>query len=666
MGICHDTRRRCTAGSTATTEMKVNKKSPIRSHTRIVPALLLAGVSPTALLADEVPITTLAPITVSAHGGSGIPYDQSGVSVTILDTDELRKEGVLNLQEAMTRAPGVYVPMQGGSMQHGNSNNISIRGMSGGQNILPMMDGMRLYDNSNGCNLTPNLVARTTIFDIGTLEVLRGSQGAIYGNGAKAGVIYMETPEGQGEPTCSIFNEFGSFSSYTGNMTAQGQKGDFSYFLSATYETKDNDLKRVDGSRPAAKNAGHFENWQEALRLDYRPDKDTHARVTYRRSDTRYNNGQNLWGEPHYKFRTNLLSGAMEKRITHAFATELSAGYYGADYTLGKGSEHDLRNVQLNWRNEYRWCRHQATSFGLGYTYSQHDAENNGQEDTGSKHEENMLSLFAEHRVTPWKGWENTLAARWDESDVFDRLYTLRAASSYAFNQERTRLTASIARGYKAPSAFQRMSGRYVTGWGSYQGNPELDCETSWSADMGIEHEWMENHTASLTFFWIRTQDAISTKQGTSATEFYNAMGADTSKGVELSLQGTWEDNWNTGYTLSLTLCDPETSAGKQIASTSRQVWSADIHTSPFEGFTTGLGLSAASGCSNWDSTRLDAYYTLRWYARYEVNEHLTFHLRVENLTDQKFVSDTEYGADYSQSYLNPGIGAYAGCTITF
>lgn len=665
MGICHDTRRRCTAGSTATTEMKVNKKSPIRSHTRIVPALLLAGVSPTALLADEVPITTLAPITVSAHGGSGIPYDQSGVSVTILDTDELRKEGVLNLQEAMTRAPGVYVPVQGGSMQHGNSNNISIRGMSGGQNILPMMDGMRLYDNSNGCNLTPNLVARATIFDIGTLEVLRGSQGAIYGNGAKAGVIYMETPEGQGEPTCSIFNEFGSFSSYTGNMTAQGQKGDFSYFLSATYETKDNDLKRVDGSRPAAKNAGHFENWQEALRLDYRPDKDTHARVTYRRSDTRYNNGQYLWGEPHYKFRTNLLSGAMEKRITHAFATELSAGYYGADYTLGKGSEHDLRNVQLNWRNEYRWCRHQATSFGLGYTYSQHDAENNGQEDAGSKHEENMLSLFAEHRVTPWKGWENTLAARWDESDVFDRLYTLRAASSYAFNQERTRLTASIARGYKAPSAFQRMSGRYVTGWGSYQGNPELDCETSWSADMGIEHEWMENHTASLTFFWIRTQDAISTKQGTSATEFYNAMGADTSKGVELSLQGTWEDNWNTGYALSLTLCDPETSAGKQIASTSRQVWSADIHTSPFEGFTTGLGLSAASGCSNWDSTRLDAYYTLRWYARYEVNEHLTFHLRVENLTDQKFVSDTEYG-DYSQSYLNPGIGAYAGCTITF
>ena len=330
---------------------------------------------------------------------------------------------------------------------------------------------------------------------------------------------------------------------------------------------------------------------------------------------------------------------------------------------LGKGTNHDLRNVQLNWRNEYRWCRHQATSFGLGYTYSQHDAKENGQENAGSKHEENMLSLFAEHRITPWKGWENTLALRWDESDVFDRLYTLRAASSYAFNQERTRLTASIARGYKAPSAFERMNGRYNAWNVTYQGNPDLDCETSWSADMGIEHEWMENHTAGITFFWIRTQDAIGTALSQNHYEFYNASGTDTSKGIELSLQGTWEEHWNTGYTLSLTLCDPETSEGEQIRSTSRQVWTADIHTSPIEGLTTGIGLSAASGCTNWDSSHLDSHYTLRWYARYEVNEHLALHLRVENLTNQKFVSDSD---PWVGTYLNPGTAVYGGCTITF
>ena len=102
----------------------------------------------------------------------------------MLDTRQLREEGVLNLGEALTRVPGVYVESGGGSNQRGNVNNIVIRGMSSGQYTLPMLDGMRLYDNTQGCNLTPNVMARTNVFDLGTLEVLKGSQGAIYGSGA--------------------------------------------------------------------------------------------------------------------------------------------------------------------------------------------------------------------------------------------------------------------------------------------------------------------------------------------------------------------------------------------------------------------------------------------------------------------------------------------------
>ena len=60
----------------------------------------------------------------------------------------------------------------------------------------------------------------------------------------------------------------------------------------------------------------------------------------------------------------------------------------------------------------------------------------------------------------------------------------------------------------------------------------------------------------------------------------------------------------------------------------------------------------------------LDAYYTLRWYACYEVNEHLTLHMRVENLTNQKFITESAY--PYGASYLNPGTAVYGGCTIKF
>lgn len=649
--------------------MKKQKEAPTGSSVRVVPALLLAGLCPAAFAAD-LPVTELAPITVSAHGGTAVPYDTSGVSVTVLDVKELRKEGITYLDEAISRAPGVYVQPGGGANQRGNVSTIAIRGMSSAQFTLPMMDGLRLFDSSAGCNLTPNILARTNTFDLGTLEVLRGSQGAVYGNGAVGGVIYMETPEGQGEPSCSVFNEFGSFSSYTGNVTAQGQQDALSYFVSATYETTDNDIRFQDGSSPADSNSGHYENWQEALRLDYRPDADTHARVTYRRSDARYRKFPDAWGgEPHNSYRTNLLSAAVEKRLSHAFVTELSGGYYGADFTMGKGNTADLRNVQANWRNEYRWCRHQATTAGLAFVHSDFESDYASGLNKGTAQDENVISIFAEHRITPVTGWENTLAIRADESDVYDTLFSLRAASSVSFNEDRTRVTASLSRGYKAPSAFQRMNGQYTDGWGYvYQGNPDLECQTSWSADIGIEHEWMSNHTAGITLFWIRTTDAIKdTGYSSSPIGFYNDSSHETSKGIELSLSGTWEENWKTGYTLSLTLCDPETADGRQIGYTARQTWMADIHTSPTDGLTTGLGLVAASGRSDWEGASpamLDAYYTLRWYARYEVNEHLTLHVRVENLTNQKFITESAY--PYSASYLNPGTAVYGGCTVSF
>ena len=648
------------------TEMNKQTLAPAGSSIRVVPAFLLAGLSP-AVLAEQLPITELAPITVSAHGGSSIPYDSTGVSVTVLDVAELKEEGVYCLNEALSRVPGVYVESAGGSNQRGNANNIAIRGMSSAQFTLPMLDGLRIYDNSQGCNLTPNMLARTSLYDLGTLEVLRGSQGAVYGSGAIGGVIYMETPEGKGAPSCTIFNEVGSFATYTGSVAAQGQKDKLSYFVSGTYETTENDMKKVDGTKPADPKAGRFENIQAALRLDYRPDTETHARITYRGNEARYQS-PGAWGDPHYTYRTNLLSTAVEKRISHRFATELSGGYYGADYAFGRGSNHDLRNVQVNWRNEYRWSSKQTTTAGLAYTYSQHDFISSGQLDHGSDHEDNTFSVFAEHRIAPCKEWNNSLALRVDESDVYDTLFTIRAASSYSFNEERTRVTGSIARGYKAPSAFQRMRGQYTSIYGtSYTGNPDLDCQTSWSADLGLEHEWTPGHVAGITFFWIRTEDAIR-ETPTTPVSFCNASGHETSQGVELSLNGTWEEHWKTGYTFSLTLCNPETSDGKQIGYTARQTWSADIHTSPLEKLTTGLGLTAASGRSNYvggTPAMLDAYYTLRWYAHYTVNENLSLHLRVENLTNQKYVSETDY-MDYSQSFINSGTAVHGGCTITF
>ena len=84
-----------------------------------LPALALAVAScycTCALAQNEVPAsaaaqpkadeeTELAPVTVSAHEGVAVPYDSTGVSVSILDIPQLKKEGIYTLSEALTTVP---------------------------------------------------------------------------------------------------------------------------------------------------------------------------------------------------------------------------------------------------------------------------------------------------------------------------------------------------------------------------------------------------------------------------------------------------------------------------------------------------------------------------------------------------------------------------------
>lgn len=641
----------------------------------VVPALLLAGVSPAATAAEEVS-TELPAITVSAHAINAIAHDSTGVSVTVLDIDELKQEGIYNTAEAMTTVPGVYSLSGGGENQRGNICNIVIRGLSSGDSYMPMMDGMRLSGISGSGIQGNNVMARTNLFDLGTMEILRGAQGATHGGSSMAGVIYMETPRGSAEkPEVSLFNEAGSHDSYTGNITAQGEQNNLAWFLSSTYEHTNNDLKLANGQKVGGKHAGRYENFAQALRLDYQASESTTLTATYRREDSSYNYA-NLYGVTPYTFRTNLVTAKAETAINHKWTSRLMTGYYGSDSMLGHGYYTDLRNVQVEWSNAFKWNHRHTTTAGFSWVRSEYsiDSEYESSTRNTSSNLDNTYGIFAEHHFRPRKGWDNSLAARLDQSSNFDALTSLRAATSYRFNNDRTRLFGSVGQSYRAPSSFQCSNGVYHGldyGYGAsvYRGNSQLDCSTALSFDVGVEQDIAAGHTLSVTLFLTRTEDAIEPVYLTDGSTTYgNASGHNTAQGVEIALEGTWENTWDTGYKLSCTLTDPKRSDGRQIPASARQTWKADIHTSPMEGLTTGIGLNAASGRSNFDgypTTKLDSFYSLRWYTNYEVNEHLTLHARVENLTNQKYVIESDWMSP-QHSFISAGVSIHGGCTLNF
>lgn len=641
-----------------------------------------AGAAPNDTTALDATVTDLPPVTVSAHDGEAVPYDCTGVSVSIIDVRQKIREGVTDLAPALEEVPGLFIIPGGGECQRGNVASVTLRGMSGGNDVMPMMDGMRLTNTS--ANLTQNVLARESLFGLGNVEVLRGPQGAVYGGGSMGGVIYMETPRGKGEPTLSVFNEVGSFDSYTHNTTFQGEYKRLAYFLSVTYDHTNNDISYADGSKPGIRHAGRYTNWQEALRLDCELNDDNTLTLTYRRQDADYNYTERytdyFTGLPTesltpYSFRSNLVTAKLNSRINELYSTSFMAGYYGINNDLGNNYWTELRNVQLEWRNSLRWNDQLTTTAGFAWQRSLYTVKSGMPpvRDRQGSNLENTYSVFAEQLYTPVKNWENSLALRLETSSIYGSHFSFRAASNYRFNGERSRLFASVGTGYRAPSSFQRSDSVYGTAYADYYGNPALDCETSVSVDLGFEQEIARDHSFSATLFWQQKQDAITLYGETDPTtyrtmyRYANATGHWTIQGVELALQGTLEKRWNTGYRLACTLTQPLTEADRQIVSSARQTWYADLHTSPLEGLTTGIGLVAAAGRTGWDATqgRLDSYYSLRWYATYEVNKHLSLHLRVENLTDQKFVTYQAYG-DPANSIINAGLGVYGGFTLTF
>ena len=635
----------------------------------VVPVLLLTGVCPAATAADEVSAEMPA-ITVSAHAAGKIARDATGVSVTVLDVAELRQEGIYSAAEAMTTVPGVYTLNGGGENQRGNICNVVIRGLSSGDSYMPMMDGMRLSGISGSGIQSSNVMARTNLFDTGTLEVLRGAQGAMHGGSSMAGVIYMETPKGNADkPALSIFNEGGSHDSYTGNVTTQGTRENLAWFLSSTCEHTNNDLSLANGTKVRGKHAGRYENLAHAIRLDYQATENTTLTATYRREDASYHYA-NRYGVTPYTFRTNLVTAKAETTLCRALRSSLMAGYYGSDSMLGHGYYTDLRHVQVEWCNAYKWNKQHTTSAGFSWVRSQYSVDS--MYETSSRNADrnldNTYGIFAEHRFSPNKGWDNTLAARLDQSSNFDALTNLRAATSYRFNREQTRLSGSVGQSYRAPGSFQYSNSTYFNGYSTYRGNPQLGCTTALAFDAGIEHDLDSRHTLKLTFFHTRIEDAIETVGDAAGYTYRNAPGHRTAQGVEIVLEGTWAEYGNTGYTLSCTLTEPKDADNQQIPASARQTWKADIHTSPMEGLTTGIGLSAATGRSNFDgypTTKLDSFYTLRWYAQYEVNEHLTLHARVENITNQKYVIESDW-QDPQYSFISAGISFHGGCTLKF
>ncbi|HXX20213.1 MAG TPA: TonB-dependent receptor [Candidatus Acidoferrum sp.] len=170
-------------------------------------------------------------VVVSASlGGALAP--ETGSSVTVVSQNEIASQGFVTLADSLRNVPGVAINRTG---QLGAVTSAFIRGGNSNYNLI-LIDGIPMNDFGGGFDLAP-----LPVDGVSEVEVLRGTESALFGSNAVSGVINVITTAGEGPPQFSFVGEGGSYHFY---RLATGGEGLFHGFSWAY------DLARLDTQGP--------------------------------------------------------------------------------------------------------------------------------------------------------------------------------------------------------------------------------------------------------------------------------------------------------------------------------------------------------------------------------------------------------------------------------
>lgn len=195
--------------------------------------------------ADSTRVYELDTIVVTADRSEGV-LSRAAAAVSVLQADDLAEMPVANIAGALSTVPGLVFFNRDGS---GNDPIAATRGFYGGGEVsylLVLVDGIPRNNAETGL---VNWNALSTA-NVASIEVLRGSSSALYGDAAIGGVVNLITDKA----TANRFSlAAGSFGAVRGRLHSQGKWRGRQVSLFA-------DVDRTDGYRAhghrAVTNAG--------------------------------------------------------------------------------------------------------------------------------------------------------------------------------------------------------------------------------------------------------------------------------------------------------------------------------------------------------------------------------------------------------------------------
>lgn len=577
--------------------------------------------------------TLVLPEIVVSANRAPTAAESTGSTVSVLPEASIEADGRPLAIDQLGSLPGVAVQQNGPA---GTVSGFTLRGAPQ-QYVRVIVDGIEISDPT-APQVTPSL-SNLLSDDISRVEVVQGSQSALYGGQAVAGVVDITSarPTRDGIESRALL-EGGSNSTIRGRyaFTARDDRGDFALTLSTLETDGFSAAEEADGNTEAdgyattrISTSGTF-HATDALSL--------FGSAFWQTEDGDYDGTDFATGTPidlpnTFTAESWGLRGGAEFTAFETLENTLALSWYRIDRTQ-KNEFGPFTTDGARTRIEYLGALQLRPSLGLqfGADYTRETSDTNFSDDESN----DIAGLFAQANWSPVEALTLNAALRQDQHSEFGGYTTGRLTAAYQLPSD-TVLRASLGTGFRPPSNFELFD--------AFSGNPDLDPETSRSADIGVEQGFAgDRGKLGATWFWLSIDDLIEFDDPTQ--RYVQTDGTSESQGLELAAAWALTD----ALTLSgnYTYTDARQPDGSARNRVPRHAINLSLDGAATERLTLGLGLRYvadyvdATGPAETKGFE-SSYLVANARVAYAVTDQTELYVRAENLFDAQYQTARGY-----------------------
>ena len=618
-------------------------------------------------MADQPDVIETPEVVVSATK-TPIPVKEVTSAVEVITGEQMQQRKVRTVAEALRLAQGLAVFQSGGP---GTLVDVRMRGGTPEQTLV-LIDGAIV----NSATLGSYDFANLTSDNIERIEILRGSQGMMWGSDAMGGVINITTKRGRDTPKIAAFAEYGSFTTIREGATVSGKKGAFDVAAALTrWDTSS--FSAINYRRGASERDG-FHNWQGSVRLGVDLPKDGRLEFNFRWMNGITNfdgfafNPATFTSDPadvlgakstsqQYVYSGSYLqplTNWWSQKLTLARATESLTSYLGSfqrnlvtgveDVPFQTASEINTTSNRIEWQHDFQIAKPLALT--AGYQFREQLGENLDTLTGATTIPTKIVSSnagFAEAKLNLWDRLFGTAGIRQDEYNTFGSATTYRVTGGYLHKETGTKLRGSYGTGFRAPTINQL----YFPGFG----NPNLKPEKSKGLDIALEQSLLNDRVfLSVGYFWTRYQNlilsvfdpvgcaSIPDTQGFCAQNIGSSMaeGIEANAKVRLVRDRPWIKSLDIQFQYTHTSTRNETdNANTRLPKWPLNQWSAILSYQPIEAVRANLEGRFVGQRFNDTSNdeSLPHFYVWNASFTYDLNRTVQVYGRADNIFNRKY-----------------------------